>query len=89
MVVGVNTGGRYNPNTNSWTATTTTNAPIERYGHTAVWSGTEMIIWGGNNGGSSFKTGGRYLPGTNSWTSYYHDQCAPGSIVSHRRLDRP
>ena len=24
---GVNTGGKYNPGTNSWTATTTTNAP--------------------------------------------------------------
>ena len=42
-----NTGGRYNPSTDSWTATSTTNAPAARYGHTAVWTGSEMIVWGG------------------------------------------
>ena len=42
-----NTGGRYNPSTDSWTATSTTNAPDARYGHTAVWTGSEMIVWGG------------------------------------------
>ena len=42
-----NTGGRYNPSTNSWTATSTTNAPSARYAHTAVWTGSEMIVWGG------------------------------------------
>src|SRR5882724_2745877 len=31
----------------SWTATTTTNAPTARWEHTAVWTGTEMIVWGG------------------------------------------
>ena len=43
----LNTGGRYNPGTDSWTATSTTNAPAARNGHTAVWTGNEMIIWGG------------------------------------------
>jgi hypothetical protein len=33
----------------SWTATTTTNAPGARSSHTAVWTGTEMIVWGGAN----------------------------------------
>ena len=42
-----NSGGRYNPSTDSWTATSTTNAPTARYGHTAVWTGSEMIVWGG------------------------------------------
>ena len=44
-----NTGGRYNPGTDSWTATSTTGAPTGRAYHTAVWSGSEMIVWGGNN----------------------------------------
>jgi hypothetical protein len=44
---GVNTGGKYNPGTNSWTATTTTNAPEPRFDPQAVWTGSEMIIWGG------------------------------------------
>jgi N-acetylneuraminic acid mutarotase len=67
---GLNTGGRYNPSTDSWTATTTTNAPQARLSHTAVWTGTEMIVWGGQkNGIISLNTGGRYNPGTDSWTA--------------------
>ena len=42
-----NTGGRYNPSTDSWRATSITNAPSARYLHTAVWTGSEMIVWGG------------------------------------------
>ena len=43
----LNTGGRYNPGTDSWTATSTTNAPSAPSLHTAVWTGSEMIVWGG------------------------------------------
>jgi hypothetical protein len=43
----LNTGGRYNPATDSWTAITINNAPSARFFHTAVWSGNEMIVWGG------------------------------------------
>src|SRR5205823_5985661 len=56
----LNTGGRYNPGTDSWTATSTTNAPSGRGSHTSVWTGSEMIIWGGNNFEGSLNTGGRY-----------------------------
>src|SRR5205807_1108356 len=43
----LNTGGRYNPATDSWTATSITNqTPHARAAHTAVWTGSEMIIWG-------------------------------------------
>jgi hypothetical protein len=63
-----NSGGRYNPGTDSWTATTTTNAPSSRKYHTAVWTGSEMIVWGGSdNFNHVLNTGGRYNPGTNSW----------------------
>src|SRR4029077_15660130 len=34
----------------TWTATSTSNAPEARSGHTAVWTGSEMIVWGGDNG---------------------------------------
>jgi hypothetical protein len=60
----LNTGGRYDPSTNSWTATSTTDAPSGRAEHTAVWTDSEMIVWGGQGGGN---TGGRYNPGTDSW----------------------
>lgn len=64
-----NTGGRYNPVTDSWQPITTTNAPTARRFHSAIWTGTEMIIWGGEagNSGPTFNNGGRYNPKTDSW----------------------
>jgi hypothetical protein len=71
-ISGLNTGGRYNPSTDSWTATSTANAPIGRGAPTAVWTGFEMIVWGGNGGCAFYmcvaNTGGRYNPTTDSWT---------------------
>jgi N-acetylneuraminic acid mutarotase len=61
-----NTGGRYNPSTDSWTDTSTINAPEARGGYTTVWTGSEMIVWGGSND-DYFNTGGRYNPNTDSW----------------------
>ena len=65
----VNSGGRYDPNTNVWTATNTTNAPQARDYHTAIWTGTEMIVWGGFDNFTYFNTGGKYTPSTNSWVA--------------------
>ena len=45
----------------TWTPTSTTNAPDARDGHTAVWTGSEMIVWGGYNGSPS-NTGGDIIP---------------------------
>lgn len=62
------TGGRYNPANNSWTPTFAgANIPSARYRHTAVWTGNQMIVWGGDNG-SYLNSGGIYNPTTNSWT---------------------
>ena len=64
----LNTGGTYNPATDSWTQTNMTNAPSPRDSHTSVWTGSEMIIWGGHQpanqlgAGTFFNTGGRYDP---------------------------
>src|SRR6266436_5102841 len=52
----------------TWTATNLTNAPFARYYHTAVWTGNEMIVWGGYNG-SDLDSGGRYTPSTDAWTA--------------------
>jgi len=61
-----NTGGRYDPVANAWTAVAKGGAPAGRRGHTAVWSGSRMIVWGGN-GGSDLNSGGRYDPVANNW----------------------
>src|SRR5437762_13641237 len=90
----LNTGGRYNPGTDSWTATSTTSAPAARDFHTAVWSGSEMIVWGGLGGGR-LNTGGRCNPGTDSWTAtrttsataapLWHTAARPGRATIHWR----
>jgi N-acetylneuraminic acid mutarotase len=64
-----NTGGRYNPATNAWTATSLANAPSPRNSHTAVWTGQEMIVWGGRDGAALFNTGARYNVATNAWVA--------------------
>lgn len=67
----LNTGARYNPSTDTWTATDTTTAPTARSQHTAVWTGSKMIIWGGATDGlmMSTNTGSEYDPGTDTWTA--------------------
>ena len=57
----LNTGGQYDPTSNSWSATTLTGAPVARNSHTAVWTGSKMILWGGYDGGY-LNTGGIYTP---------------------------
>src|SRR5262245_5547075 len=60
-----NTGGRYDPTTDSWQVTSTgPGTPSARYNHTAIWADTQMIVWGGN---PALNTGGRYDPIANSW----------------------
>jgi N-acetylneuraminic acid mutarotase len=66
-------GGRYNPAADSWTTLPTTGAPSPRDSHTAVWTGSEMIVWGGASGFGSLSVylndGGRYSPAGNNWTA--------------------
>src|SRR5438270_6484019 len=56
---------------NTWTGTTTANVPDARWGHSAIWTGTEMIIWAGTNGSNvhGLTTGGRYNPATDTWNA--------------------
>jgi len=54
------TGGRYDPATNSWTPIATALSPRES--HTAVSTGTSMIVWGGDSNGNLVNTGGVYKP---------------------------
>jgi hypothetical protein len=63
------TGGRYDPASDSWTATATTTAPSAREHHTAVWTGSRMIVWGGRDAnGNLLNNGGQYDPASDSWT---------------------
>ena len=58
-----------------------------RYAHTAVWTGSEMIVWGGNNGAFLFG-GGRYNPTTDSWSISWRPANEPVYRgASHGSLD--
>ena len=66
-----NAGLRYNPVTDSWVATPTVGAPTARdlfNGAKAIWTGSEMVIWGGADANGSSNTGARYNPDTNLWS---------------------
>ena len=79
-----NSGGRYNPVSNSWSSVSVSGAPEARYWHSAVWTGSEMIIWGGNNAshGGYERTGGRYDPSTDTWAGM-HSASAPQARRQH------
>ena len=78
-------GGRYDPSTDQWATLSVVDAPSGRFGHTAVWTGTEMIVWGGGWFGGGSSTGGRYDPATDHWvpTSGVN---APAARTGHRSV---
>src|SRR6266513_5147867 len=52
----------------TWAATSVINAPLARIEHTAIWTGSDMIVWGGIDDSLNYlNTGGRYNPATDSW----------------------
>src|SRR5262249_50520105 len=65
----------------TWTPTNLTGAPDARVSHTAVWTGSEMIVWGGEDENSlELNTGGRYNPSTDSWTATSTTNAPEGRI---------
>jgi N-acetylneuraminic acid mutarotase len=64
----LNTGGIYDPARNSWAATSTAGAPTARCNHTAVWTGSRMVIWTGIDSTGYVNSGGTYDPATDTWT---------------------
>ena len=80
-----NTGGRYNPVTDTWSATNTADAPTARSNHSAIWSGTEMIVWGGHLDDANLNNGSRYDPASDSWTDISTTE-APSARSSHHAV---
>jgi N-acetylneuraminic acid mutarotase len=62
-------GARYNPRTDTWSAISSTNAPEAAWHSSAVWTGTELIVFGGGQNAGPTDAGGRYNPSTNQWTA--------------------
>jgi hypothetical protein len=64
----LNTGAMFDPKTNTWQPLPTDSAPSARFGHTAVWTGSKMIVWGGTDGTARFADGASYDPQAKTWT---------------------
>jgi Dictyostelium (slime mold) repeat len=64
----VNDGARYDPTTDSWSSMSVVDAPSPRHSHSVVWTGSEMIVWGGFGEGGYRTDGARYDPVSDSWT---------------------
>ncbi len=70
--VPTNTGGRYDPASDSWSPVNT-DGVWPKQDHTTVWTGTEMIVWG-----DYYDDGGRYDPGTDTWQPTSRDGAPSG-----------
>jgi hypothetical protein len=66
-VAPTNDGGAFNPTSGGWREIAP--APIPpRSGHVAVWTGREMLVWGGwTRSGKELVGGGRYRPSDDTW----------------------
>lgn len=65
-----NDGGRYDPVADTWAPLSLLDAPGRRHEQTAVWTGSEMIVWGGDGNDGRyplFGDGARYDPVTGKW----------------------
>ena len=78
-------GGIYNPVHDTWRPTSAVGAPRGRIRHTAVWTGEELIVWGGvdcNGGHCDGDLGGRrYNPFTDTWKTMSHADSGTNPIV--------
>lgn len=64
---GVEGGLRYDPVANAWSALPVTSQPTARELHTAVYDGTNMIVFGGYNGTAENNLGHRVSAGAIQW----------------------
>ena len=60
-------GARYSPSGDFWLPLSGSGAPGPRSDHTAIWTGNEMVLWGGVNLSGTLNTGGRYDAVSDSW----------------------
>ena len=69
-LIPLNDGYKYNYSTNTWTLINMTGAPLSRYNHAAIWTGTAMFVSGGIYYQSSLRDSYSYNPLTNSWIGH-------------------
>jgi N-acetylneuraminic acid mutarotase len=62
---------KYNPTTDTWTLLNSTTGIQPRLRHSAIWTGTEIIVWGGHNVNHStyYNNGAKYNVLTDTWSA--------------------
>ncbi len=78
-------GARYDPGADAWRSLASAGAPSARRYHRAVWTGHELVVWGGDGDASSARPlgdGARYDPATDTWRPMSSDG-APSSRYVH------
>ena len=58
-------GARYDPSQSLWTPMSSIGAPSARRYQSAIWTGSEVIVWGGDGGPDLVGDGARYDPSRN------------------------
>ncbi len=67
-----------------WVSITTESAPVARNEHSAVWTGEEMLIWGGQiDSGVSTNSGKKYDPSSNVWSDMTTEVEPPSARYDH------
>jgi N-acetylneuraminic acid mutarotase len=87
--VALGDGAAYDPGVNTWRPIAAAGAPAPRWSHSAVWTGSEMVVWGGLGCGvdstgapATCGDGGRYDPATDRWRPL-SSAGAPSARVGH------
>src|SRR5262249_51969311 len=62
------------PGVSPWSVMTATGAPTPRIHSLAVWTGSELFVWGGRGGDDQLlNDGARYDPTTDRWLPVSHE----------------
>jgi len=74
-------GAIYDVDTDSWTTMSVAGAP-ERFGFSLVWTGTEVVLWGGRASTTYYSDGAIYRPDLDSWAGF-SDANEPTGRLNH------
>ncbi len=74
-------GAAYDPANDTWRPLSKRGAPSPRGGHIAVWTGTHMLVWGGERG---CPAGALYDPEADEWTPMTTEGAPPGTWNPYR-----
>ena len=63
-----NDGARFDPASGTWSSMALSGAPSPRSWSSAVWTGTRMLVWGGQDANGQLGDGAAYDPIADAWT---------------------